>query len=109
MYRYDRFCQSLSLCTVLVSMHACVVCLLSVCVRARLVRCVRAVFFAVSSVCVLYLYINYHIAGRSLFFLCPGAAAGPGERGCAETLSTLLFDSPSPVSGSAVYTYKSRG
>ena len=88
-------------------MHARVWC---VCVCARVACALRARgFFAVSSVCVLYLYINYHIAGRSLFFLCPGAAAGPGERGCAETLSTLLFDSPSPVSGSAVYTYKSRG
>ena len=65
MYRYDRFCRSLSLCTVLVSMHVCVVCLLSV--RARLVRCVRAVFFAVSSVCVCYIYISIIIYRGGVF------------------------------------------
>ena len=61
MYRYDRFCQSLSLCTVLVSMHACVVCLLSV--RARLVRCVRAVFLVFFCVCYIYISIIIYRGG----------------------------------------------
>ena len=39
----------------------------SVCARARLVRCVRAVFFAVSSVCVCYIYISIIIYRGGVF------------------------------------------
>ena len=65
MYRYDRFCQSLSLCTVLVSMHARVWCV-SGCARARLVRCVRAVFLR-CSLCVCYIYISIIIYRGGVF------------------------------------------